>query len=76
VLTQTVPAGLAGGGFDVVLVVAELDLVGVLDEFELDEADVGVAVGVGLEVAAEFELAAGVEDVGEEADSVESIFFE
>ena len=75
-LTHTVPAVFAGGGgFEAVLVDAELDLVGALDELELDGAGVGVAVGVGLEVVAALELAAGVEDAGVEADSAESLFF-
>ena len=65
-----------GGGFEAVLVDAGVDLLGALDEVELDGAGVGVAVGVGLEVAAEFELGAGAEDVGVEADSLESVFFE
>ena len=76
-MTQTVPAVLAGGGgFEAALVEDELDLEGALDEVELDGVGAGVAVGVGLEAAAAFELAVGAEAAGVEADSLVSVFFE
>ena len=76
-LTQTVPAVFAGGGgFEAVLLDAELDLEGALGEVELDAVGAGVAVGVGLEAGAEFELAAGAEDAELEPDSLVSVFFE
>jgi hypothetical protein len=88
VLTQTVPAVLAGGGGFEGLLVVEVDAV-LLDALEvLDELDgaaelagADAAVGVGLGAGAEFEFAAGVEDAGDEdagveADSLESLFLE
>ena len=80
-LTQTVPAVLAGGGFEALLVV-EVDEVllalEVLDELDGagELAGAGAAVGAALGGGAEFALAVGVEDAGVEADSLESLFFE
>ena len=88
VLTQTVPAVLAGGGgFEGLLVVEAgvvlLDALEVLDELDGagELAGAGAAVGVGLGAGAEFALAAevegaGDEDEGVEADSLASLFFE
>jgi hypothetical protein len=85
VLTQTVPAVLAGGGgFEGLLVVeAGVVFLDALDELDgaAELAGAGAAVGVGLGAGAEFELAAevggaGDEDEGVDADSLASLFFE